>query len=104
MESVFVFAQVTEACGTDPGLLCWIVFKATASEQPAQASEWIAGPSSAVIILTFTWLATTVLRRFLSRTVDREIVGQQRGAAQGVAEAEQRASSEDRAPVCSSGR
>jgi small-conductance mechanosensitive channel len=99
MGPVFVFGQVsmTEACGTDPGLLCWLIFRISGSEDLAQASDWIARPLSATIILALAWLANRLLRRLISRTVDRVIAGQQQDAAVAAAQAEERATTEQRA-------
>ena len=98
MEPVFMLAQasLTDVCGADPGLLCWLIFQVTGSEDLAQLSEWIARPLSALIILALAWLANTLARRFIARTVERIIAGQQRQSAEAVAEAEQRASTEQR--------
>jgi small conductance mechanosensitive channel len=98
MEPVFVLAQssLTDACGSDPGLLCWLIFRITGSEDLAQASDWIGRPLSAAIILALAWLANTLVRRFIARSVERIIAGQQLEAAEAAAEAEQRASIEQR--------
>jgi small conductance mechanosensitive channel len=96
--SVLVFAQTSmfEACGADPGLVCWLVYQVTGSDGLAQASDWIARPLNAVVILIFTWFANLLLRRFISRTVDRVIARQRRDAEQAVAHAEQQARTERR--------
>ncbi len=96
--STFVLAQVTltDVCGTEPGLLCWLVFRTTGSEGLAQATEWIGRPMNAAIILALTWLANRFLQRFISRAIERVIAGQQKDAAEAAAEAEQRAAAEPR--------
>jgi small conductance mechanosensitive channel len=98
MELVFVLAQasLTDACGSDPGLLCWLIFRVTGSEDLAQASDWIARPLSAAIILALAWLANRFVRRFIARSVERVIAGQERDAADAAAQAEERASIEQR--------
>lgn len=98
MEAMFVLAQVPlrEACGSDPGLLCWLIFRITGNEDLAQASQWIGRPLSAALILALTWLVNTLARRFISRSVERVIAGQESDAAAAAAEAEQRASTEQR--------
>ena len=94
----FTFAQVPveDVCGEGPGLLCWLIFEATGSDELAQASEWIGRPVNAAIILFLTWLVNRLVRRFVSRTVERLIEGQRRDAAEAVAEAERQASAERR--------
>ena len=96
--SVLLFAQasLSDACGADPGLVCWLVFQVTGSDSLAQASDWIARPLNAVVILIFTWFANLLLRRFVSRTVDRVIARQRRDAEQAVAKAEHQARTERR--------
>ncbi len=98
MDAMFVLAQVslTDACGSDPGLLCWLVFRITASEGLAQATEWLGRPLNAAIILALTWLVNRLLRRFISRAVERVIAGQQEDAAEAAAAAEHRAATEQR--------
>ncbi len=98
MEPVFMLAQaaLTDTCGSDPGLLCWLIFRITGNEDLAQASEWIARPLSAAIVLALAWLANRLVRRLIARSVERVIAGQQRDAADAAAEAEQRASIERR--------
>lgn len=96
--AMFVLAQVTvtDVCGTDPGLVCWLVFRTTGSESLAEVTELIGRPMNAAIILALTWLANRFLRRFISRAIDRVIAGQQADAAEAAAQAEQRAAVEQR--------
>ena len=96
MEPALVLAQesLTNACGAEPGLLCELVFDVTGSEGLAEASEWIARPLEAAIILAVAWLVNRIVRRLIARTVDRVLAGQEADAASAAAEAEERAKSE----------
>ncbi|MGD2061514.1 MAG: mechanosensitive ion channel family protein [Acidimicrobiia bacterium] len=97
-EFIHVLAQVSQgdACGDDPGLVCSLILEVTGSDGLAQASDWIARPLNAIVILIFTWLVNVIVRRFITRAVERVIVGQQRDVADAVADAENRARSERR--------
>jgi len=98
MESVLLLAQasLTDVCGSDPGLLCWMIYEVTGSEGLAEASEWIGRPLNAVIIMFLAWVVKGIAHRFIARTVDRVIAGRQRDAAAAAAEAEEQARTEER--------
>ena len=88
--------SLADACGADPGLLCWLIFRITGSQELAQVSEWVARPLSAAIILFLAWVTNALVRRFITRTVDRVIAAQEMDAAEAAAAAEHRATIEQR--------
>ena len=98
MEISYLIAQssLTDVCGSDPGLLCWMIYKGTGSEGLAEASAWIGRPLNAIIILVLAWLVKGMAHRSIARTVERIISGNERDADAAAAEAEQRAKTEDR--------
>ena len=93
---VFAQASASQACGADPGLFCWLIFEVTGSDGLAQASDWIARPLNASMILGVTWLANTLLRKFLQRTVDQVLARQRQDSEKAVARAEDQARTERR--------
>lgn len=98
MEASFELAQAptSEVCGTDPGIVCWVVYRVTGSEGAAEVTEIIGRPLNAFIILLLAWIARRAAHRFITQTIERVISSQQRDIAAAADEAEQRARSEDR--------
>jgi small conductance mechanosensitive channel len=98
VEISYLLAQsaLTDVCGSDPGLLCWLIYKITGSEGLAEASAWIGRPLNAAIIMAIAWLLKTMAHRSIARTVERIISGHEQDADEAVAAAEERAESEDR--------
>lgn len=96
MESVLVLAQATleDACGSDPGPFCELVFDITGSEPLAEATAWVARPLTAVTILLVAWVVNRVVRRLIKRTVDGMLAKQEADAATAAKVAEDRARSE----------
>ena len=61
---------VTDACGTDPGVACSLVFDLTGNTSAARISEFAARPIKVVIILLVAWMINRFGRRWLDRAVE----------------------------------
>ncbi len=65
-------ADLADACGDDPGLICEWVFDATDSARAAEVVDWaIDRPLRIVLILVVAWVINRIARRLISRFVDR---------------------------------
>ncbi len=65
-------ADVTKACGDEPGKLCESVLDATGSEVLARLAEWvITKPLQIAVILLVAWVANRIARVFVKRTMAR---------------------------------
>ncbi len=65
-------ADVTKACGDEPGKLCETVLDATGSEFWARAADWlIAKPLQIAIIFLVAWVANRVARVVVKRVMAR---------------------------------
>ena len=98
MQPSFLLAQgaLTDACGSDPGLLCKLVYDLTGNELLAEASGWVQPFLVALAILAVAWLVNRIARRWIGRTVDRMVERREAELAAEAAEAEARAQAEER--------
>ncbi len=80
-------AELVDACGSDPGFLCELLFDATGSETVAEFGEFLVRPIKVVLILFAAWLLNRVVRRIIDRTVKGLIEGQEERFAKAQAEA-----------------
>ena len=98
MQPSFLLAQgaLTDACGSDPGLLCELVYDLTGNESLAEASGWVQPFLVALAILAVAWLVNRIARRWIGRTVDRMVERREAELAAEAAEAEARAQAEER--------
>lgn len=98
MEPALVLAQetVNDACGTDPGIVCELVYNLTDSQSLAEASDWLQAPIAALLILAVAWLVNRIARRLIARTVAGVLTRTEASAALEAAEAEEKAQAEDR--------
>ena len=65
-----LFADLTEACGSDPGLICDWAFDVTNNERWSQAVEWLVHkPLVALAIFAVAWLANRLVRKAIDRAV-----------------------------------
>lgn len=62
---------VEQACGTEPGLLCELVFDTTGSETFADVADFLVKPVKVVLILLVAW----IVKRFVARAIDGAIDG-----------------------------
>jgi small conductance mechanosensitive channel len=98
MPSLVVLAQtsVESACGSDPGLLCRLVFDLTDSEGLAKASLWLTRPLTVLFILLAAWFVSRIVRRAIVRTVARMLEAQREEAGDAARRAEEKAQTEPR--------
>jgi small conductance mechanosensitive channel len=69
---VILAADLTDACGTDPGAVCEWVFDATHNESLAEIANWLVDrPLRIALILLVAFLVNTLVHRALGRFVDR---------------------------------
>ena len=101
MESLLVLAQgdLQDACGSDPGSFCELVFDLTGNESLAEATDWIARPLTALVILLVAWIVNRIARRMIRRTVDGMLERQEADIAEAAHAAEQKARQERRPNV-----
>ena len=65
-------ADLADACGSDPNLLCEAVFDWTDSETLAKLADWFVDrPLRILLIVVVAWIVTRVLRRAVTRFSDR---------------------------------
>lgn len=69
------------ACGEAPGLLCEWVYDLTGSESAARFADWLfAKPAKVLLVLLLALIANRLIRRGISRMVDRLIAQRQERA------------------------
>ena len=98
MEPALVLAQETiaDACGTDPGIMCELVYDVTGSESVAQVADWLQAPIAALLILAVAWFVNRIARRLIGRTVDGVLARREAEQESEAAEAEAKAKAEVR--------
>ncbi len=62
---------VEQACGTEPGFLCELIFDTTGSETFADVADFLVRPAKVVLILLVAW----IVKRFVARAIDSAIDG-----------------------------
>lgn len=61
-------ADLAEACGDDPNLLCEAVFEWTDNDTLAKLADWFVDrPFRIILILVVAWIVTRILRRAVTR-------------------------------------
>jgi len=60
---------LTDACGSDPGFLCELVFDATESEALAEATDFLVRPAKVILIFFAAWIINRIVRRIIDSTV-----------------------------------
>lgn len=58
-----------DACGSDPGFLCELVFDLTENETLAEATDFTVRPVKVILIFVLAWVINRVVRRIIDRTV-----------------------------------
>jgi small conductance mechanosensitive channel len=61
--------DLTDACGSDPGFLCELVFDATGSEALAEATDFLLRPVKVILIFLGAWIINRIVRRIIDRTI-----------------------------------
>jgi len=80
--TAFAQAGLTEACGESPGLVCEWVYDLTGSEDASGFVDWfVARPLKVILILVVAWLLNRLVRRSITRFVNR-LVEQREQAAE----------------------
>ena len=71
MASPFALLQttLTDACGTDPGFLCELVFDTTESEALTEAADFLVRPVKVILIFFLAWIVNRIVRRLIDRAV-----------------------------------
>lgn len=68
---VLLLADLTEACGDSPGLVCRWVFDRTGSTDLAAAASWLVNKPIRVLgVLLFAWLINRLAKRTINRFVE----------------------------------
>jgi small conductance mechanosensitive channel len=69
-------AELTDACGADPGFLCEVVFDFTESETIAEIADAAVPLTKVVLIFLAAWILGRIVRRLINRSIDRVIESQ----------------------------
>ena len=70
MITTLIAATLTEACGTDPGFLCELVFDASDSETLAGVADFLVPFLKVLLLLFAAWILNRVVRRAINRSID----------------------------------
>jgi small conductance mechanosensitive channel len=73
-------AELSDACGPDPGFLCEVIFDATGNELAAELGDVLIRPIKVVLILVAAWLVNRIVRRLINRSIQRLVDAQTRKA------------------------
>ncbi|MCP3937072.1 MAG: mechanosensitive ion channel family protein [Actinomycetia bacterium] len=69
-----LLADLEDACGPDPGLVCDAFHGWTGSDNLARLAEWtIEKPATVLIVILIAWLLTRLVRRSIDRFINRLI-------------------------------
>jgi len=71
---------LVDACGTEPGFVCEVVYDLTGNGTIAQISRWAAKPVKVILILVAAWLLNRLVRRAIDRFVERLIIDREEKA------------------------
>ncbi len=94
LSSSGVLADLTSACGADPGAICELVHGWTDSDLAAKAAVWaVQKPVSIATVLAVAWFVARLAHRFIERTVS-EIIERGEADRQRTVEANATASSD----------
>jgi small conductance mechanosensitive channel len=69
-------AELTDACGADPGFLCEVVFDFTESETIAEIADALVPAAKVVLIFVAAWILGRIVRRIINRSISRVIESQ----------------------------
>ncbi len=72
-----MFAQsLAGACGSNPGIICELVFNLTGSESIASILEVLTKPLRVAMILIIAWILARLVRRAINRATESWVEGQ----------------------------
>ncbi len=69
-------AELTDACGADPGFFCELVFDFTESETTAEVADFLVRPAKVLMIFLAAWIINRIVRRLIGRGIRRLVEGQ----------------------------
>lgn len=69
-------AELADACGSDPGFLCEVVFDFTESETIAEIADGFVPTVKVLLIFLAAWIIARIVRRIIDRSIDRVIENQ----------------------------
>ncbi|MDH3540288.1 MAG: mechanosensitive ion channel family protein [Acidimicrobiia bacterium] len=69
-------AELTDACGSDPGFLCETVFDFTESETIAEIADASVPVTKVLLIFLAAWVLGRIVRRLIDRSINRVIESQ----------------------------
>jgi small conductance mechanosensitive channel len=81
-----VIADLTSACGVDPGIVCEWVYNLTSNEGLAEFVQLISKPINAGVILLVAYFLARIARRLIRRFTDRLVAAQEEKAEEAVEE------------------
>jgi small conductance mechanosensitive channel len=70
MFTIVLAATLTEACGSDPGFLCELVFDATGNDTLAGVADFLVPFFTVLVILFAAWILNRIVKRTINRTID----------------------------------
>lgn len=74
--SAFLAAELSDACGAEPGFFCELLFDATGNETVAEIGEFLIRPAKVILILVAAWIINRIVQRIIDRSVDGLISSQ----------------------------
>ncbi|NNC92518.1 MAG: mechanosensitive ion channel family protein [Acidimicrobiia bacterium] len=69
-------AELADACGSEPGFFCELVFDFTESETLAETANALVPVFKVLLIFLGAWILARIARRLIDRSMDRVIAGQ----------------------------
>jgi len=78
---LIVGAGLEDACGSDPGFLCELVYDSTESEVIAEFADFLVSPAKVLLILLAAWIITRIVRGLINRSIARLLASQTEKAA-----------------------
>lgn len=81
-----VIADLTSACGAEPGVICEWVYDLTSNEGLAEFVQLISKPINAGFILVVAYFLARIARRLIRRFTDRLVAAQEEKAEEAVFE------------------
>ena len=75
--TAIIAAELVDACGSDPGFLCELLFDATGNETVSEIGEFLVRPVKVGLILLAAWVLNRIAHRLIERTVKGLIAAQE---------------------------
>ncbi len=74
---IVLAAELSDACGADPGFVCELIFDTTGNETLAEIGDVLIRPARVVLILLVAWIVTRFVHRLINSSVARLIAAQE---------------------------